>query len=171
MLTIASVGLHVLALLLDEYIGLSPRQVLVPFTSEYRPVAVALGILALYGLIAVYGSFYIKSWIGHRGWRAIHYGTFGVFALASYHGILSGTDTGKPWMLGLYLGAVVSVLGLLIYRFVRVAEPDSAGRTEPRPTPSPRLSLHGSLTTFDSAEAAESSSRRPAPEPDLTSSR
>ncbi|HXH21688.1 MAG TPA: hypothetical protein VNN10_06635 [Dehalococcoidia bacterium] len=121
LLSLGTSGLHALALLLDEYVGFSPRQVLLPFTSSYRPVAVALGIMALYLLAAVYASFYLRRWIGQKAWRAVHYASFAVFVLATYHGILSGADSREIWVLALYLGAIFSVVGLTAWRLVREA--------------------------------------------------
>ncbi len=142
LLAISAAGFHAVTLLLDSYIGFSPSQILVPFTSSYRPVAVALGIMALYGAIAIYASFYLKRWTGHAAWRAIHYGSFGIFALASYHGILSGADTSKPWMLALYLGAIAAVVSLLMYRIMKTsaadatkAKPVAGGRRDVSPPP------------------------------------
>jgi sulfoxide reductase heme-binding subunit YedZ len=129
LLAISAAGFHAVTLLLDSYIGFSPSQILVPFTSSYRPVAVALGIMALYGAIAIYVSFYLKRWTGHAAWRAIHYGSFAIFALASYHGILSGADTSRPWMLALYLGAIAAVVSLLMYRIVKTSAVEATKAT------------------------------------------
>ena len=126
LLAISAAGFHAVTLLLDSYIGFSPAQIVLPFTSTYRPVAVALGIMALYGSIAVYASFYAKKWLGYRTWRALHYGSFVVFALASYHGILAGADSAQPWMLAVYAAAIVTVMGLVIYRIIRAGETGQA---------------------------------------------
>ena len=49
-------GLHMLSLMLDSWAHFSLTQVLVPLAAGYRPWPVALGIVAFYLLIAVYGS-------------------------------------------------------------------------------------------------------------------
>jgi len=134
LLAICGAGFHALTLLLDHYIGFSAEQILVPFTSAYRPVAVALGIMALYGAVAVYASVYAKRWLGYKGWRAVHYGSFAIFALATYHGILSGADTRQPWMLAIYIAAIVSVMGLTFYRII-LATDEPAPRARPAPAP------------------------------------
>jgi sulfoxide reductase heme-binding subunit YedZ len=131
LLAICGASFHALSLLLDSYIGFSPSQILIPLTSSYRPVAVSLGIMALYGSMAVYASFYAKRWLGYRTWRALHYGSFAVFSLATYHGILSGADTGQAWMLAVYFGSIGSVLGLLIFRIIKVTEAEAAKEARP----------------------------------------
>ena len=106
LLGLAMLGLHGLALVLDTTLHLSPAALVVPFLSPYRPVAVALGVVAaeLMGLITL--SFSLRKWIGARTWRRLHWATYLVFALGTLHGLTAGTDR---WALPLYLGAVGSV--------------------------------------------------------------
>jgi predicted ferric reductase len=116
-------ALHGLVLLGDQYIGYNLTQILIPFASvSYLPLWVGLGQVAMYLMIVVTFSFYVRRWIGARTWRVLHYLSFLLFALALAHGVLSGTDSSTPWVVGMYLGSAVSVLGMTIYRiFVRSA--------------------------------------------------
>ena len=116
-------------LLFDSYVGFSPTQILIPFTSSYRPVSVALGTMTLYLSAIIYGSFWLKRFIGQRGWRTLHYGSFLAFAGATYHGILSGADTSAPWMLAIYLVAIAVVIGFLAYRLLFEAGSGPTGAT------------------------------------------
>ena len=52
-LTWTFIGVHVAGLLVDTYIGFSLRQVLIPFTSSYRPAATAAGIVGAELLAAI----------------------------------------------------------------------------------------------------------------------
>jgi predicted ferric reductase len=106
LLGLAMLALHGGALVLDRTVRISVAALFVPLLSSYRPGAVALGVVAaeLMGLIVA--SFSLRSWIGARNWRRLHWLTFLVFALGTAHGIASGTDR---WALPLYLGAVGSV--------------------------------------------------------------
>jgi predicted ferric reductase len=109
--------LHGLALLGDRYIGYTLAEVLVPFANTgYRPVWVGLGQIALYGTVLVGLTFYARKHIGQRAWRAIHFLSFAVYALALAHGIMSGTDTGATWAVWLYWVSGGSLLFLTIYR-------------------------------------------------------
>lgn len=109
LLLVALLGLHVLALLGDRYIGFTLPQLLVPFLSSYRPLEMALGVLAFYLTLVVTFTFYIRQRIGQRVWRLIHHGSFGVFALSLLHGILSGTDTSTVWALVIYAGSALAI--------------------------------------------------------------
>jgi predicted ferric reductase len=107
---------HGVALIGDRYVQLDVLDVLVPFLSPYRPFAVGLGIVALYLLLAVYGSFWLRSRLGNRGWRAIHVLSFPAFAFFTLHGMLAGTDSGAPWLRTIYLLASGLLLWLTLYR-------------------------------------------------------
>lgn len=125
--------LHALVLLGDQYIGYSLPQILFPFAGgSYRPLWVGLGQIGLYLLALVTLSFYVRRWIGARTWRLLHFLSFAVFALALAHGLFSGTDSSAPWVVWMYLGSGLSVLGLTIYRVVvsrRAATPKARPAT------------------------------------------
>ncbi len=124
LLSLVFVFIHVLVLLGDHYINYSFVQLLLPLSSNpYRPFAVALGQIGLYLLIIVFGSFYVRQWIGMRAWRLIHYLSFVLFIGALAHGVLSGTDTGKPLMPLIYWGSAASVLWLLSKRLIPRQKP------------------------------------------------
>ena len=88
----------------------------VPFTSSYRPVATAIGVLTAELMILVYASFSVRKRIGPKNWRRLHWATYAIFAGATVHGLTSGTDTSRPWAFALYLGAVASVAAATAYR-------------------------------------------------------
>jgi hypothetical protein len=115
-LALALTLLHVAALLGDGYFDFGPADVLLPFASPYRPWETALGVIALYALVAVCVSFYLKRWIGQRGWRALHFASFALFALATLHGVTAGSDTHEMWARALYAVAGGAVLALVLYR-------------------------------------------------------
>jgi predicted ferric reductase len=110
---------HGLILMGDRYIQASLAQILVPFSyNGYEPLAVGLGQISLYLLALVGLSFYLKPWLGRRGWRAIHFLSFALFLLALAHGIFSGSDSGQSWATALYWSTGGSVLFLTIYRIL-----------------------------------------------------
>jgi methionine sulfoxide reductase heme-binding subunit len=108
---------HGLALLLDTVVPISPAQELVPFASPYRPFAVGLGVLAAELAAAVGITNLFRSRLPHRLWRRAHYLTLAVWALATTHGFLAGTDRFDPWFAGIAMGTVSSVAIVLFTRF------------------------------------------------------
>ena len=102
LLDLGFVSIHIVALLLDSYIGFSPVDILVPLSASYRPFAVAGGILGLYVTALVYASLWFRKHIGYKAWRTIHFSSFGAYLLVALHGIFSGADTSHTWMLAVY---------------------------------------------------------------------
>ena len=91
---------------------------LVPFVDSYRPLWTGLGIVGLYLLLAVLISSWLRRAIGYAWWRRLHGLAFGVWALATAHGLGSGSDTGTPWAAALYAGSVLLVGGLTAFRLM-----------------------------------------------------
>jgi hypothetical protein len=116
---------HVGAILVDDFIPFSLGQALVPFTADYRPFATGLGVVALELLLAVALTNVVRRRMPHRVWRRAHYLTFGVWASATVHGLLAGTDRHELWFLLLTIGAVSAVAAAAAARFAPDA-PDLA---------------------------------------------
>jgi sulfoxide reductase heme-binding subunit YedZ len=104
------------ALFLDTVVPISLGQELIPFSSSYRPFAVGLGVLAAELVAAVGITNYFRSRLPHRLWRRAHYLTLAVWALATAHGFLAGTDRLDPWFAGIAVGTVSAVALVLFTR-------------------------------------------------------
>jgi sulfoxide reductase heme-binding subunit YedZ len=109
LLGLAFVALHGVVLVLDETVEISPAALVVPGLAPYRPIWTALGVLAGNLMLLVYVSFALRKRIGQRNWRRLHWATYGIFAAATAHGLMAGTDSAAPWAQALYLGAVGAV--------------------------------------------------------------
>jgi sulfoxide reductase heme-binding subunit YedZ len=130
LLALGAVALHGFALTLDSTVPIHLPALLVPGLSPYRPLAVALGVVAaeLAALIVV--SFPLRKTIGMRAWRRLHWATYGVFVAATVHGLVAGTDTARPWAFALYVGAVAAVAFATAWRVLtRPARPLTPGET------------------------------------------
>ena len=82
---VVSTAIHMIALSMDEFIDFTWFDILVPGVSTWEPLAVTLGVVSFWTLVAVSFSFYIKKWIGQAAWRSLHYLSFGAFAAALAH--------------------------------------------------------------------------------------
>jgi predicted ferric reductase len=109
-------GAHALALVGDRFVRFDVLDVLVPFLAPYRPAAVGVGGLAAYGAAAVHVSFRLRSRIGARAWRALHFLSFGAYAGATAHGLLAGTDAALPWARAVYAASAGLVLWLVLHQ-------------------------------------------------------
>ncbi len=107
---------HILAVGIDPFTNFGWNEILIPLASHYRPEWMAFGIVALYLGIAIGISTWLRPHIGYKLWRSLHVLTLGIFALATIHGIGTGSDTQTPWALGIYLVSIVLVGSLLCRR-------------------------------------------------------
>ncbi len=134
---------HALIMLPDPYAQFKIWELLLPFASPYRPIAVSLGVVCVYGAVIVSGSYYVKGLIGHRVWRLLHHVSFLLFLMAMLHGIYAGTDSGEQWAQWMYLSSGLAVLFLAFFRILAARrierrEKKAARNEEPPSTPVPQ---------------------------------
>lgn len=110
------VAVHGVALVLDNAVDIPVAGLLVPGLVPYRTLWVGVGVAAAWVMGAVYASFWMRSLIGPRVWRRLHYAAYGVFALATAHGLAAGTDSDAPWVVALYAVCVGAVAGATVWR-------------------------------------------------------
>jgi len=123
------IAIHVGSIALDSFVPFSFGQLVVPFTSGYRPLATGLGVVALELLLAVSVTNRLRSRLPYRLWRRAHYATLAVWLLATVHGILAGTDRDQTWLAWLYALTVALVAGAGALRFGRKGAPPRLGVT------------------------------------------
>ena len=137
-LSVTFTGVHVAGLMLDDYVEFGAREILVPMASEWRPTAVAWGIVAAYLLIAVQATSLAMKRLPRRLWKWVHMTSFGMFFVASMHAGLAGTDVGNRLYLATAMLVVMSVVFASAYRVVvsRTRAPSTPVRsTDQEPTP------------------------------------
>ncbi len=108
--TIALLAGHVAALVLDRYSGVGWTGVLVPWHAQYRPTGVALGSIALYGIVLVAVSAALAGSIARRVWLPVHSVSSVILAVSLAHGLVAGSDSHVLWWMYLVTGALVAVL-------------------------------------------------------------
>lgn len=137
-LTVGFVAIHLGALVADTYVHFGLSDLLVPFASSWKPGAVALGVVALWFLIAVELTSLGLRRLPRRVWRWIHLSSYAVFLLGSLHAALAGTDR-SAWLYQVTaVASIAAVTWATIYRLthrrpVRVLETARTARRQPRP--------------------------------------
>ncbi len=116
MLAMLAMAAHGAALVLDRTVTVTIPALFVPGLISYRPVWTSVGVLTAELVAVIYVSFSIRKRIGTRNWRRLHWATYGAFAMATLHGLLSGSDSDRAWAGGLYLAAVGLVIGATAWR-------------------------------------------------------
>jgi predicted ferric reductase len=91
-LTVAFVGVHVGAILLDTYTDFGVTDVVVPFAGSWHPTAVAWGIVGMYLLAAIEITSLLRHRISKRAWHAVHLLSYFLFATTTVHMLTAGTD-------------------------------------------------------------------------------
>lgn len=110
--------LHGGSFLFDPYLKPTLADAFIPFwTDKLDPLSLALGILALYGFIALVITSWLKPMIPHRVWRITHFLNIFVYAAVIGHALLLGTDLANPLYRNIFIGANIFLMGLLVLNF------------------------------------------------------
>ena len=112
--------IHVSTIAIDSWLPFSVGSIVVPLLSRYRPLWVALGIVAAELLLALAVTNHYRRRLPYRVWRRAHYLNFAVWTAATLHGVGSGTDRSAPWALALYALATAFVVAVLVWRLLRL---------------------------------------------------
>lgn len=120
-LAVAFTAVHLVGLVLDDYVEFGLEELFVPFASEWRPSAVAWGVVALYALVAVQVTSLAMKRLPRRLWKWVHLSSFGLFFTATIHAGMAGTDV-TNWLYRGVVGAlVVGVVFFSVYRIIHKA--------------------------------------------------
>jgi len=134
-------AVHLGGLLVDRFMPFSPLDLLIPMRAGYRPVAVGLGVVAMYATAIVLVSSWGRKRLGTKLWRGLHLLAVPAFTLALAHGVFAGTDTTRPWMWPIYATTGIVTLFLVLVRALTHGyRPPRASRPEHAPD---RLSRAG----------------------------
>lgn len=139
--------MHVGSLLLDPFLrdhsGFTIAAALVPFASEFKPLPVALGIVALYLLAAIALSSLAISRLPRRVWKGLHYLSYAVVVLVTFHAALAGSDRGAWWYIVVSTALiVVTALAVVVRQIIgTVAAQRGAARAGNTERGSPRMRM------------------------------
>jgi DMSO/TMAO reductase YedYZ heme-binding membrane subunit len=112
-LAVVFTAVHVVAIVVDPFVAFSWVDALVPFSSSFEPVAVALGIVGLYLMLAIEATSLARARLSPSAWRMVHLLSYALFATTTVHGITAGTDARDllPTGLAFALGATAVFVG------------------------------------------------------------
>ena len=116
LLSVVFIVIHIATAVLDAFAPIRWIDAVVPFRSAYRPLWLGLGAVAFDLLIAVAVTSLIRARLGYRVWRAVHWTSYGLWAIAVFHGLGIGSDAKQLWMVGLTAVCVGSVIAAAVWR-------------------------------------------------------
>jgi DMSO/TMAO reductase YedYZ heme-binding membrane subunit len=130
-------GVHLATLVADSYVRFTVVDLLVPGASGWRPGAVALGVVAVWLLVAVEATSLLQRRLPRRWWRWVHLTSHPLFWLATFHFVVAGTDArSRPAVVAVY-AASAAVLFFTVSRSLitrrSAARSTAAARTRRTP--------------------------------------
>ncbi|MBV8194995.1 MAG: ferric reductase-like transmembrane domain-containing protein [Candidatus Dormibacteraeota bacterium] len=115
-LLLATVVIHVGAILLDQYAPVTVVDAIVPFLSQYRRWWTGLGTLSLDLVLLVLMTTALIRVIGQRRWRVVHWLGYAIWPAAVLHGVAAGSDAHQWWALLLLSAALVAAAAAMLWR-------------------------------------------------------
>jgi len=104
----------------DRFVPFGLSDLFVPLKSAFRPISVAFGIVAMYGMVIVLVSSWVRKRLGTVWWRRLHLLAVPMFTLTLLHGLFAGSDSARPWMFAIYVVTGLITLFLVIVRGLTV---------------------------------------------------
>jgi methionine sulfoxide reductase heme-binding subunit len=110
-LTFAFLATHLGALVADKHAHFAALDLVLPFHGSWRPTAVAVGVVAVWLLVAIEATALLLRRLSAQVWRGIHIAGYWVFWGTTIHAALSGTDASSR----LYTFTSIAALGVVAF--------------------------------------------------------
>ena len=119
LLSLIFLAIHVVGVLADSYVDVPLSAVIVPFTSPYQTLGVALGTVAFDLTLAVLATSYLRDRMNRRAWFWIHALTYVLWITATVHALAAGYERA----LTLFVAGMSALLVVpaVLLRFTRPA--------------------------------------------------
>ncbi|HQV58790.1 MAG TPA: ferric reductase-like transmembrane domain-containing protein [Ilumatobacteraceae bacterium] len=127
-LMLCFLAIHLVALVADSYVSFDLADLTVPYVSDWKPGAVALGVVAMWLLVAVQLTSLAMRRLPRRFWRVVHLTSYVAFWLTSLHGAYAGTDTTSRMYQAAAVASILAVAWALMYRLANRRSVRRAGR-------------------------------------------
>lgn len=125
-LTIVFSLVHIGGLVADNYVYFGWSELFIPMSSDWRPGAVAWGIVAFYLVVAIQITSWLMRHMPRRIWHGIHLTSVPLFVMATLHGYQAGYDENNRLVRVLALVGVWLVVSLIIFRLLTLRKPKRA---------------------------------------------
>jgi predicted ferric reductase len=122
LLAIGFTLLHMGVLLFDGYMPYSIFQILIPFISPYRPFWIGIGVIGFYLMLLVTITFYMRTKISMKTFRAIHTFSLLAYFAITLHSFMSGSDSSLPSVMVLYVVTFLITMFLIVYWLIMAAQ-------------------------------------------------
>ncbi|HEY8647168.1 MAG TPA: ferric reductase-like transmembrane domain-containing protein [Gaiellaceae bacterium] len=117
LLAICFVVVHVVTTVADGYTTIGLKDAVIPFLSSYRPVWLGLGAVAFDLLLALVATSLLRSRIGYRAWRYVHWLAYASWPVALVHALGTGSDARTSWLRIVGAASIAVVVLAALARF------------------------------------------------------
>ena len=131
-MSVGFTAVHLIGLVADDYVHFGWFEILVPGASEWRPIAVAWGVVACYLLVTIELTSLFMKRLPKPIWRHIHRTSFGLYVFATVHGLQAGSDVGNQWYQMLMLASINVVAFLTVLSILARRKAEAARNPAPR---------------------------------------
>ena len=128
MVAMAFLVLHIVTTIIDSYVPTGWLSAVVPMTSAYKRLDVAIGAVAFDLILAVWASSLMKARMANSSWRIVHWFSWLAFVAAIVHSFLIGTDARSGDGLAIVATCAIAVFVTALWRVVK-RPPRALGRT------------------------------------------
>jgi DMSO/TMAO reductase YedYZ heme-binding membrane subunit len=119
LLALAVLSVHIGTAVADSYAPVGVKDAFIPFVSAYRPIWLGLGALAFDLLLALTITSLLRTRIGLRRWKALHWLAYAAWPVALVHALGTGSDAQFGWMKLLGVIATLMVVASVLVRLWR----------------------------------------------------
>jgi methionine sulfoxide reductase heme-binding subunit len=117
---------HIATAVADSFVNISLAATVVPFVSAYQPFWLGLGAVSVDLMLALIVTSLIRSRIGRRTWRVVHWLAYLSWPVAIAHSLGAGPDVTSGPLLWLTIASVLAVGAAIGWRVL------GAVKTTPR---------------------------------------
>lgn len=118
LITVVFLVLHVVTAVVDPFTSLGITPVIVPFGSAYRTFWLGLGTVSFELILAIIATSLLRTRIGTRTWRLVHWLAYVSWPVAVLHGLGTGTDPRSLWLTATTVVCCASVAAVVMWRLV-----------------------------------------------------
>ena len=111
-LGLATLALHIVAAVVDTTVHMTWTNVVIPFTSSWRPLPIALGVVGVWMLVVVELTSIARRHLKHQTWHRIHLASYAMGIAMSLHALTTGTDMQNRLVLA--IGGVLGCGAVLV---------------------------------------------------------
>ena len=117
LITVVFIALHVVTVLVTDYVHLRVVDVFVPGIALYNPIGAALGTVATDLVLAIILTSVLRSRVSRRIWFWVHWTSYLCWPVAVAHAVLNVSFRGTTWWtLVVPLISLVAIVWALLYR-------------------------------------------------------